>query len=120
MKFISIAFVAALAKAASVNQLPSGDFDQLVNDYDFSEAFVDQQGYEEDLNLNSELLVALQAVNLGVTSLQESLEILDGLCDHADHTHDETGECVVTCNGEMDTLDETHTDQNERADAVEA
>ena len=118
MKFTSVAFVAALAKAASVNQLPSGDFDQLVNDYDFSEVFVDQQGYEEDLNLNSELLVALEAINLNISSLHESLEVLDGICDHADHTHDETGECVITCNGEMDTLDETHADQDERADAV--
>ena len=106
MKFTSVAFVAALAQAAKVNQLPSGDFDTLVAEFDFNELFIDQQGYEEDLNLNSELLVALQSVNKRVQNLHEQLGVLDELCTHADHVHHDVDECVVSCNGEMDTLDD--------------
>ena len=94
--------------------LPSVDFDREVHDFNPWHEIRDQEAYEERLETEAELMVALEALREALVSIDHDIDDLDSCISHNDSCISENDDGIDYNDREIHDNDSEISDQEDR------
>ena len=103
----------------AVGNVPTGDFWNQVDDFDAWEEIYNQEDYEQRLNTEADLMVALEALREALVDLDHEIDDLDDCISHNDEDISENDDGIRDNDFGIQENDEEISDQESRIERMQ-